>query len=401
MKVKIEKLDHFGQGITKVNDKICFVKKALPEEIIDLEITKETKKFQEGKITKIYKESQNRCTSICPYYNECGGCNFLHLSFDEENKYKKQKVKELLEKYAGIKENVITDISSTEEYNYRNKIVLHGKDKKVGLYKEKSNDIVEINNCKLVSQKINNLLKTLNGISSQSNIEKITIRTSNDENKIILKLEGEVSDINTLKENTDVLIVNDTLFSKADKIISHIGNKKYYVSIDSFFQVNKTLTQKLYDEVLNYVEEIRPNKVLDLYCGTGTIGIYISDYAKEIIGIDYSKSGIKDANENKLLNNINNIDFICDKVENVIDTFKNDIDLVIVDPPRAGLDTKTISNIKRINAKNVIYISCDPVTLSRDINSLKDMYEVTIVKPFNMFPKTYHVECFSILKQKQ
>lgn len=400
MKAKIEKLDHFGRGITKINNKISFIKNALPNEIVDIEITKENKKFSEGKITKIIEESNNRCKSKCPYYDACGGCNYLHLNFAKENEYKKEKIKELLEKYANIKENIIEDISYSEEYDYRNKIVLHGKNKKLGLYKEKSNDIVEIGKCLLVNTKINKLIEILNKISPSSDIEKVTIRTSNDEDKLMLKLEGKISNINLLKERSDVLIINNKLISKNNSIISSIGNKKFYVSIDSFFQVNKTLTKELYDEILKYVKQLKPKNVLDLYCGTGTIGIYINDYVKKVTGVDYSKSGIKDAKKNRKLNNSQNIQFICDKVENVIDTFKDNIDLIIIDPPRKGLDNKTISNIKRINPQNIIYVSCDPITLARDLKLLSDIYNVTKIKPFNMFPKTYHVETVCVLERK-
>ena len=186
--------------------------------------------------------------------------------------------------------------------------------------------------------------------------------------------------------------------TKEEKITTTIGSKKYILSVDSFFQVNKTLTEKLYDKVKEQVEKERPNKLLDLYCGTGSIGIYVSDFTKEIIGVDCSKSNIEDANENKKLNNLKNITFINDKVENIIDTFK-DIDMIIVDPPRAGLDQKTIINIERISPKQLIYVSCDPATLARDLNLLTN-YEVEEVTPFNMFPRTYHVECVSVLYRK-
>ena len=139
--------------------------------------------------------------------------------------------------------------------------------------------------------------------------------------------------------------------------------------------------------------------MLDLYCGTGSFGIYVSDYVSNIIGIDYNKSNINDAKNNAVLNNISNIEFICDKVENVIDRY-NDIDLVLVDPPRSGLDKKTINYISRIKSKNIIYVSCNPVTLVRDLKLLLDSYNIIEIIPFNMFPRTYHVECVCVLNLK-
>ena len=227
---------------------------------------------------------------------------------------------------------------------------------------------------------------------------ELLIRTNNDSSKIMLKITGTIKDIELLQEKVDVLIINDKCLTKENKIITTIGTKKYYLSIDSFFQVNKTFTEKLYDKVKEQVEKVRPNKLLDLYCGTGSIGIYVGEFAKEIIGVDYSNSNIEDANENKKLNNLKNITFINAKVENVIDTFK-DIDMIIVDPPRAGLAQKTIDNIERISPKHLIYVSCDPATLARDLNLLTN-YEVEEVTPFNMFPRTYHVEAVCVLERR-
>ena len=175
--------------------------------------------------------------------------------------------------------------------------------------------------------------------------------------------------------------------------------QNYKISINSFFQINKTLTKELYDEVLVNVKNKNYNEVLDLYCGTGTIGLYIADYVNHITGIDYNKSNINDAVYNKELNNIKNIDFICDKVENEIDKF-TDIDLIIVDPPRAGLDTKTKDILKKIKPEQIIYVSCDPMTLARDLKELKADFIIKKIIPFNMFPRTYHVENVSVLCRK-
>ena len=183
-----------------------------------------------------------------------------------------------------------------------------------------------------------------------------------------------------------------------NSIITSIGDKKYYLSKDSFFQVNKYLTKELYDLVRKAIN--KPYKTcLDLYCGTGTIGIYISDLVDSVIGIDYSESNIKDANRNIELNNTNNISFICNKVENKIDTFK-DVNLVIIDPPRVGLDSKTIKYLIEINPEKIIYVSCDPATLSRDLKELNSKFNILEVTPVNMFPRTYHCESIVVLERK-
>lgn len=396
MQVKIEKLDNFGRGITYLNDKICFVENALKDEVVNIEITKENKKIIEAKTTNIIKSSPDRVESLCPYSSTCGGCNFSNLKYEEELNYKTEKVKDLISKFCNLT-NIVEDTNYINEYNYRNKIILHGKDNKLGLYEESSNNIVEIDKCLLVNNKINEIIKVLNEINN--GIEEALIKTSNNEENVLVNIRGNIKDINRLKELCNVLIINDNLETKDSSIITNIGKYKFYESSSSFFQINKDLTEKLYDEALNVVKKVKPNKLLDLYCGTGTIGIYVSEYANEIIGIDYNKSNISDANKNKELNNLNNISFICDKVENKIDTFK-DIDMIIVDPPRKGLDPKTKEYLNQIKAKHIVYISCDPVTFARDINNLKDMYEIKYIKPFNMFPKTYHCETVCVLERR-
>mgnify|MGYP003301915332 CR=1 FL=1 len=396
MEVKIEKLDNFGRGITYLNNKICFVENAYPEEVVEIEIIKENKKIIEAKAVNVIKKSNSRVESLCPYSKTCGGCNFSNLKYEDELKYKTSKVKDLILKFTSL-ENIVEDTSYINEYNYRNKITLHGKDNKLGLYEESTNTIVEIDKCLLVNNKINEIIKVLK--EENISIEEALVKTSNDEKQVLVSIKGQIKNTSRLKELSNVLIINDKLETESSSIITNIGKYKFYESVNSFFQINKDLTEKLYDEALNVVKVVKPNKLLDLYCGTGTIGIYVSEYANEIIGIDYNESNIKDANKNKELNNLNNIKFICDKVENQIDNFK-DIDMIIVDPPRKGLDPKTKEYLNIIKAKHLVYISCDPVTFARDLNDLKGNYDIEYIKPFNMFPKTYHVENVAYLKIK-
>lgn len=397
METKIVRLDDFGRGIAYLNDKICFVENALPEEVVQIEITKEMKKYSEAKVLNYIKTSPKREHNTCPYFSICGGCNLCHLNYVEENNYKEEKIKNLIKKFSNLDKDLIEKIAYHSESGYRNKIVLHGKNQKLGLYKKESNEVVEIKECLLVNSNINELIKELNIINR--GITKATIKTSNDSKKSMVKINGKISDASNLKQLVDVLIVNDKLISASSKIITSIGNKNYYESITSFFQINTTLTEELYDEALRVVKKTKPRRVLDLYCGVGTIGIYVSDYCDEIIGIDYNESNIKDANDNKKLNNTSNVTFICDKAENKISSFKN-IDLIIVDPPRAGLDSKTKEYMKKISPNTIIYISCDPVTLMRDLDYLKAIYQLKYLKPFNMFPKTHHVECVALLQLK-
>lgn len=398
MKVEIEKLDHFGRGIAYINNKICFIENALPKEIVKVKIIKETKKYLLGEVVDFYRLSDDRIEEMCPYVSSCGGCNLEHMSNDCENVFKCNKVREILKKFANIDEKKVLDTVSCNDYYYRNKVTLHAKDNMIGYYEKRSNKVINIEGCLLADSRINEIIEVLNEMALENDFDEVLIRVSNDSSEVMVSISGEVDDYSILVNRVDTLIINDEVILGEGNIISSIGNKKYYVSSKSFFQVNKDLTSKLYDEVLNVVKEVKPKKVLDLYCGAGTIGIYISDYVEKVIGVDYSMSGIVDAKNNNDLNG-SNVEFICDRVENVIDGF-DDIDLVIVDPPRSGLDNKTIENICRIGAEKVIYISCDPVTLARDLKSLSKNYDVSCVKPYNMFPRTYHVESISVLERK-
>ena len=400
MRVKIEKLDHFGRGICYIDGKICFVEDTLPGEEVKVKITLEKKKYMLGKVKDFYSVSSDRVDDLCPYKDKCGGCDLSHLSYKMENEYKCLKVKEILKKYADVDEVLVEDVSFGDEYDYRNKITLHGDHNIIGYYKKNSNDIVPINKCLLVDEKINHIINVINMMSSDNEYKDIVIRVSNDGEEVLISITGKIKGYEVLEDLCDSLIINDEVVKGERCIMSFIGEKKFIISDKGFFQVNKTLTERLYNEVLNIVKEVKPKKVLDLYCGCGTIGIYISDYVDEVVGVEVFKESIENAKKNKKLNNCHNIRFICDKVENVIDNIKDNTDLVIVDPPRGGLDNTSIDVLLSMNVNNLVYVSCDPVTLARDIKLLKEKYDVVSIKPFNMFSKTYHVECVCLLKAK-
>lgn len=398
METKITGLDDFGRGVTRINDKVCFVKNALPEEIVDIDVIKEKKKYQIGKVNSYITKSTKRISPKCKYYDVCGGCNLEHISLEEENNFKKYKVEKILEKFAGKKVK-INKITSEDEYGYRNKITLRVDNGKICLLEEESNNLVEIDECLLVENKINVIIKELKEIvKDEKDISKIMIRVSNNLERVMIKVDGKVNDVNPLKEISDSLIVNDKVI-KEEYLLSNILDKKFLVSSDSFFQVNRKITEKMYQKIIEIVKENKPNKVLDLYCGVGTIGICVSSYTKSVLGVEVVEKAVESANKNKELNKVDNINFKCGKVENIIDNSYNTYDLIIVDPPRSGLDKKVVEVLNSSNSKTIVYVSCDPITLARDIKLL-DNYEIKEVELFNMFPRTYHVETVSVLCRK-
>lgn len=392
--VVIEKLDHFGRGIAKINEKIVFVPNTLKGDVVEIEIVKDNSSYALGKVVK-YIEKQKRL-SPCKYSNICGGCHLIDMDYSNQLEFKKEKIKELFKKNLGL-DIILDDVITGNKSNYRNKINLHVDGEKVGFYALESHDLVEIDECYITKKEINDLLPKVKDLAQNNNIDEVMIRYHNG---LILSIKGNVSKDFLLKNFLDCsLIYLNNKKIKGNEVTENILDKRFRVSPKSFFQVNTSVSSKMFSKVRSYIKDKSFNKALDLYCGTGVIGILISDLVGEVVGIEVVSDAIEDANYNKKINNINNVSFICDKVENRIDSFK-DIDLVIVDPPRSGLDKKSIANIMTIAPKEIIYISCDPATLTRDLKELRGKYDISNVSIADMFPNTYHCESITVLKRR-
>ena len=406
MIVKVLKMDHQGRGIAKVNDKAVFIYNALPDEVVDIRVIKENKKIMEAVVLKYIETSKKRINPICPYYLECGGCDLMHINYNDELEYKENKIRQIIEKFTTLPLQIIKPIVGNDNKNYRNKATFH-VDSKIGYYSKKSFKIVDIDNCFIASKEINDILKNLKKINL-NNIYEIVIRTSKylKDKMIILKFNNYINEeeiISKLKNIVDSIIIYQnkeykTIYGKGF-INDKIGDYIFKISPDSFFQVNTSQAKILYDKVLEYLNPNINDKVLDLYCGTGTIGIYVSKYVKSVKGIEINKYAVIDANYNKKINNVDNISFECLDASKV-DKIKDKFDSVIVDPPRSGLDKKAINYLINLKAKKIVYVSCDPVTLARDLEILKDYYNVKEITPVDMFSNTYHVECVCVLKLK-
>ncbi len=396
MLYNVKRLDDFGRGIIIKDEKICFVKNALPNEQIEIKINTIKKNYCEAEATNIVKQSPYRTTPPCIYYDKCGGCHLEHISFEEENNFKLKKVENILEKFAGITIPV-TKITSGKDYFYRNKIVLHVKNQKLGLLEERSHNFIEINECLLVDDEINKTIEKLREIiKDESGIKKIMIRLGNHTNQIMLNITGYIKNFDKFLAICDSLAVNNEKINQQN-IVSQILDYKYFVSADSFFQVNREIVEKLYQRIGEIVKASNAINVLDLYCGVGTIGITISKYVTKVVGIEKVPAAITNANQNKELNKIKNIEFILGKVEDIIQKENLEYDTIIVDPPRQGLDKKSINVINNSKAPHIIYVSCDPITLARDLKLLNN-YTLKEIELFNMFPRTYHVECLCQLE---
>lgn len=408
MKYEIEKLDHEGRGVIR-NGKIIFVENALPKEIVAFKILKEKKNFIEAEATSIENPNIERCTPNCKYYNDCGGCNLLHMKYESTLNFKENKVKEIIDKFLGEDVKINKILYSKNNQYYRNKATFH-VNKKIGYYKKNSNEIIEIDKCNILDEAINEILICIKENILLDSIYEIVVRKSKytSDSMVILKVSRDVDEkqiIETLKDKvTSIILYKNKKYKTiygSNKLIEEMEEFKFQMSEDSFFQVNTEMAILLYKKVIEYIQPKKEDSILDLYCGTGTIGIFVSNDVKKVTGIEINESAIKNAKENAKMNNISNIKFICKDSSKAVLELKDKYDKIIVDPPRAGLDKNTIEFLKEAKAKTIVYVSCDPVTLARDLNLLKNIYHIEEITPVDMFPYTHHVECVCILKRKQ
>lgn len=386
--VKINELDHMGRGMGKVNGKIVFVKNAYPLDEVYIKIIKDKKNYMIGEVVSFVKKSPFRVTPKCPILN-CG-CTFGSYDYKNELVFKENKIKNIMKRYAHLEGVVMPIIPSLKKYNYRNKVTLSVSEKLS--YKENdSHNLINIDKCALLDEKINNLIKRINKLDL-SEVKKVVIKSFD---SLMVCFEGNV-DYSTLKD-VDSIYINNKLVYGSEKIYSKFGDFTFVISDKAFFQVNTEMALKLYETIENVITKDKNKTLLDLYSGTGTIGIFLSKYFKNVIGYEINEKAVDDARENVLINNIENAKF------NVLDLnngFNVTADTIVVDPPRSGLSKKTINDIKKICPNEIVYVSCDPMTLARDIDYLSDLYSVCKIIPVDMFSRTYHVECITLLHRR-
>lgn len=394
MEVTIVRLDDYGRGICYVKDKITFVPNACVDDILEIEIIKEAKKYNIGKIKSII--SSKRQNSFCPYSDICGGCSLSLMSYEDTLSFKNQKLEHLFKKFCTLELNIPV-IASPKPLEYRNKITLHVKEGIVGLYKEETNEIVSINECKLVPYKVNEFIR----IIPKFNIQNGTVVIRNNYNMELLV--NFITDDNiNIPKLTEFKIVgilqNGKVLKGEDFFIECLNNMYFKVSYDAFFQINLGITKKLFDLLIGLAP--KDKNVLDLFCGTGTLGLTLAPFSKKVYGIEINENATINATYNAKINGLNNCYYLCGDANKLISKINDKIDLVIIDPPRSGMSKEGIELLKKVKADNIIYIACDPITLARDINYLKNDYVVKTAVGLDMFGFTYHVECVSVLYRK-
>jgi 23S rRNA (uracil1939-C5)-methyltransferase len=432
------------EGIAKVDGMIIFIPGGIIGENIDIRIIKLTSSYAIAKIEKINKKSENRIDeTVCPVFKICGGCESQHIKYDLQLSIKNTIVKNTLNRQ-GVEYNKLNHtIGMGLPYYYRNKVQYPVRNvsgiNKIGFYSKRTHNIVE-NNCCYIQNRVIDMLakvvfeKLISYGFSGYNEEKFT----GDIRHIILKRGYHTSEImiiivvnskNLLKDarfqklvnelekehikgiftnlndsKTNEILGDETLCIYGDNYITDtIGDHSFYISAKSFFQVNTVQVEMLYNVLKEELNLSKDDILFDLYSGVGTIGIFLSEGVKKVYGIEIEEEAVEMANKNIVNNNIKNCEYIAGDVEDKIEIFKNQNihpTVIVVDPPRRGLDEKSIQYILDFNPNKIGYVSCNPATLARDLKILSSKYNVTNVTPVDMFPHTVHVECVVILERK-
>ena len=397
MQVKIEKYDDLGRGIAYLNGKVLFVPKTVPGDIVEIAVINDKKNFSECQVLKYIEYSPERINSSCPYFDSCGGCDFLNVKYENSLNYKVNKVKEIFNKN-GISINPKVVFSSQNLF-YRNKITLKVQNGKLGYFKNNSHDLVEIDKCIIASNAINSMIPYIKKFNILNG--NVTIR-SNQNEEILLVIESYDNlniNINEIKKNIKLvgIVINNRLFYGVDFLNENINDLNYRISYDSFFQINPRVAQILFNTIDENID-VNDN-VLDIYCGVGTLSLSAAKKAKQVVGIEIVKNAILNAKFNAKINNIQNTEFILGDASNIKFSKYNNFNKVIVDPPRSGLTNSVISTILKINPEEIIYVSCDPQTLVRDIKILSANYVIKDSFVLDMFCYSYHVETIAILNK--
>ena len=429
-----------GKGVIKTVYGVIFVDALLLGEEAEIEVTYARKGVAYGKIVKLLSKSPDRIQPLCPVSTACGGCTFQNATYEYELRYKKHKVEEDLKRighFENIKVNNV--IKMDEPSHYRNKIqVPFGKENKrvvYGFYKANTHKIIPIKECNIEDKDAAPILIDIallmekyridpynedyrSGIirhvllrTSRSTKEVMVVLVSNVETfpgrnnfiKELTSLHKEISTIifNVNKRDTNVILGESekVLYGKGF-ITDEILGLRFNISSKSFFQVNPIQVEKLYGEALRLANIGKDDVVLDAYAGVCTIGLLAAPHAKNVISVEVVKSAVINGRNNAKLNNINNIEIIEDDCTEYINNKLPKVDVVIMDPPRKGSTPEFLNAVKRIKPKRIVYISCEPSTLSRDLEMLKDTYDIETIQPVDMFPRSFHVETIVCLQNR-
>ena len=438
--IKIHGLGSSGEGVGKLDELIIFVEGALPGEEVLAEVEVVKKNYAVGRLVDVVKKSSERVELLCPLYDKCGGCQLQHMSYAAQLRWKRQQIVDAVERIGKLRDVEIFDTLGMENpLRYRNKMQFPvGKGLQIGCYAHGSHNVIDTTNCLIqhalndkilaavrkVAQKFNlqpydedkhrGFLRHVMGrVGSNGEMMIVLVTAAKNfpaEKNFVRALLKEIPEVTSIQQNVqtfrnNVILGRDTrvLYGKPT-IHDKIGGLKFNISARSFFQVNTAQAEVLYRTARDFAELRGGETVIDAYCGTGTIGLFVAKRARKVYGVEVVGSAVADAKKNARENNIRNAEFIVGDAVKVLPRLLDsgvEVDVVIVDPPRAGCDRKVLETFAAMKTEKIIYVSCNPATLARDLKILDELgYRATKIQPVDMFPFTSHVESVTQIIRK-
>lgn len=434
IELTIDKIVYGGDGIGEYNGIKVFVPYSAPQDRLLVSIINKKKDYYIGRIREIIEPSPLRQNPPCIYFTSCGGCNLQHLSYDAQLVVKKLITNETLQRVGKVFVPASNPSKASSEWHYRNKTQYPvAPPLKIGYFRSKTHQVIDIEECLLHPDsfdRIRSLLKNLiinsketvyDEIKHHGNLRHIIIRQGFNTGEYLLilvtrtnrlkpfvyqeltrsfpEIVGIVQNINPSRTNR---ILGDKFYTlyEQDFYFEKVLNKKFKVSAESFFQVNTLQTEHIAKIIMKFLAPQGTEHVLDLFSGVGTFSIILAESVAQVSGIEISQQAVSDAKENLKLNSVKNVEFFCETVEQGVKRFKR-IDSVILDPPRKGCSNELIQSIVDLKPKRIVYISCNPATLARDLSAFDQLgYEATEIDLVDLFPQTFHIEAVAKIMPK-
>lgn len=434
-----------GEGIAKIDNFTIFIPGAIKGEKVKILIVKVLSSHAFGKILEIIDKSEKRQDADCSTYKRCGGCNLRHIKYEETLKMKQNAVQSLVNKTLKNKIIVQETVGMENPFHYRNKAqyplgINKDGEPVIGVFASRTHEVIPMEKCLIQNSQSEEIAKYVLEFIKQNNISiynektgkglfrhiviKVGIKTNQimcvlvvngksipKETQLINELIRNFPQIKTIvkninMKNTNVILGQENINIYGDGYIEDkLGEYIFKISPLSFYQVNPIQAEKLYNLGVEMAQISKEDTVFDLYCGIGTISLFMAKYAKKVYGIEIIKEAVDAANENAKVNGVTNTEFYAGDVEVVLDDLINKqgitADIVMFDPPRKGLDKNSINNILKIKPKKIVYISCNPATLIRDLAEFEETYEIRTIVPVDMFPWTSNVECVALMNRKE
>ena len=404
--VELTDMTFGGDALGRLPDgRAVFVPFGLPQETVKIRPTNEKATFARGEIVEILQTSPLRIQPLCPHFGICGGCNYQHLAYADQLILKRKIVVDQLKRLAGLPDfPVASVVASPNPWNYRNTLQFHVSPAgKLAFQRANSNDFVEISECHLPRENINRFWPQIS-FEPDSNIDRVVIREGL-EDDMILGLESRQDLPPEFSVDFPISVVyssspeNRTVLSGDEFVLMEVNGRTFKVSIGSFFQVNLPQAEAMVKQVLHLAGDLKDKVVLDGYCGVGLFSAFMAGQARQLIGIEFSQSACDDYAAN--LDEFANVELYIGQVEQILPGLAVQPEIVVIDPPRAGLDQRVIDAIAKIQPEKVIYVSCDPATLARDVKRFQVKgYSLQNATPFDQFPQTSHIETIALITRE-